>query len=75
MQWPVFEWLSYITPFTYMIHVQSAIAYGIATGTNIFANTIYILENMAILVVFAVAFYALGLFMSSHREREIYYGT
>jgi hypothetical protein len=58
-----------------MIHIQSAITYGIATGTNVFANSIYILENMAILVIFAAAFYTLGLFMSARREREIYYGT
>jgi putative membrane protein len=58
-----------------MIHIQSAIAYGIATGSNVLANSLYILENMAILLIFAVGFYTLGLFMSRHRERELYYGT
>jgi hypothetical protein len=35
MQFGLFECLSYILPFTYAIHAQGDIIYGIGSGTNL----------------------------------------
>jgi putative membrane protein len=75
MQFPFFNYISYILPFTYMIHGQGAIVYGIATNTHVLQNSLFILQNIGILLIFPVIFYPIGLFMSHRRERELYYGT
>jgi putative membrane protein len=75
MQFPFFHYVSYLLPFTYMMHIQGAIAYGIGTGTHVFANSMYILQNIGILLIYPAIFIPLGLFFSRFRERELYYGT
>jgi putative membrane protein len=75
MQFPFFHYVSYILPFTYMIHAQGAIVYGIGTNTHVFANALYVLQNVGILLIYVIIFGVLGLFMSRRRERELYYGT
>jgi hypothetical protein len=62
-------------PFTYAIHAQGAIIFGIGGGVNILANTLYILQMAGALCLFAAFFIVLGLIMSRRRQREILYGT
>jgi putative membrane protein len=75
MQFGFFQVISHIMPFTYAIHAQGAIIFGIGGGVNILANTLYILQMAAILCIFAALFVTLGLAMSKRRQRELLYGT
>jgi hypothetical protein len=75
MQLPFFNWVSMFLPFTYMMHIQGAIIYGISTGTHVMFNSLYILQNVATLLIYPAIFIPLGLFMSKYRERELYYGS
>jgi putative membrane protein len=75
MQFGFFQVISYIMPFTYAIHAQGAIIFGIGGGVNILANNLYILQMAGILCIFAVVFVALGLVVSKRRQRELLYGT
>jgi hypothetical protein len=58
-----------------MMHAQDAIIYGISTGSHVFENSMVVLQDVGILLIFVVLFGTLGLFMSRRRERELYYGT
>jgi putative membrane protein len=73
MQFPIVQFLSYLTPFHYMIQIQGAIIYGV-TG-NVAGTTLYVFENIGILLIFAGLFLTLGLWQAHKREREIFYGT
>jgi hypothetical protein len=75
MQFQAFNWISIFLPFTYMMHIQGAIVYGISTGTHVMFNVVYILQNIATLLIYPAVFIPLGLFMSKYRERELYYGS
>ncbi|MDR1234973.1 MAG: hypothetical protein LBJ97_02695 [Mycoplasmataceae bacterium] len=74
-QFEIFNVISNILPFTYMMHAQDAIIYGISTGAHVFENSMVVLENVGILLIYLVLFNALGTFMSYRRERELLYGT
>jgi hypothetical protein len=58
-----------------MMHAQDAIIYGISTGAHVFENSMVVLENVGILLIYLVLFNALGTFMSYRRERELLFGT
>jgi putative membrane protein len=72
---PLFMVLSYIMPFTYLIHAQGAIIYGLSAGVNIFSNWMMVLQSCGILLIFPIVFFLWGLFISRRREREIFYGS
>jgi hypothetical protein len=62
-------------PFTYAIHAQGAIIFGIGGGVNILVNSLYVLQMAGVLCIFAALFVTLGLVMSKRRQRELLYGT
>jgi putative membrane protein len=70
-----FHAISYILPFTYVIHGQSAIIYGIGTGTNAIENCLYVLKMCGVMLIFAAVFLTLGLCTCGYRLKEINYGT
>lgn len=75
MQFKFFHYLSYILPFTWMNHAQGTILFGLFNSANYVGNILQIFKCVGILCIFAIGFYLLGLFMSRHRTREIYYGS
>jgi putative membrane protein len=75
MQFGFFQVISHIMPFTYAIHAQGAIIFGIGGGVNILANSLYILQMVGILCIFAAVFVTIGLIMGKRRQRELLYGT
>jgi hypothetical protein len=62
-------------PFTYAIHAQGDIIYGIGSGTNLGYAWGYLFQCLGILIIFALVFYAWGLFVAQRRHRELLYGT
>jgi putative membrane protein len=75
MQFPIFQYISHIVPFNYLIHAEGAIIFNIASGTNVYENSMIVLKNVGILSIYLVGFFVLGMFMSKRRNREINYGT
>lgn len=75
IQFPLFHWLSYIMPFSYMMHAQGALIFNIAVGTNLLSQSFYILQCVGILLIYPAVFATLGCFNARRREREIYYGS
>jgi putative membrane protein len=75
MQFPFFQVISHVLPFTYVIHGQGAIIYGIGSGTNLMQNSLYVLQMCGILLIFALVFTLLGVFNAKFRTREILYGS
>jgi putative membrane protein len=61
MQFEFFRYISYIMPFTYAIHAQGAIIYGIGSGVNILDNSLYILSMCGVLLIYVVVFGLNGL--------------
>ncbi|AHI53675.1 hypothetical protein SSABA_v1c02630 [Spiroplasma sabaudiense Ar-1343] len=75
MQHSFFQVLSYIAPYTYSIHGQGAIIYGLSiNGQNLIDNLI-ILQNLAVLLLFAMVFGIIGVFSAKNRCREMLYST
>lgn len=75
MQAGIFNVLSYIAPYTYSMHGQGVIIYSIAINGANLADTLYILQQLGILVIWAVVFMIIGLLASILRNRDMYYGT
>ncbi|MBE4704308.1 hypothetical protein [Spiroplasma platyhelix] len=75
MQAGIFDVLSYIAPYTYSMHGQGVIIYSIAINGANLADTLYILQQLGILIIWTVGFLIIGLLASILRNREIYYGT
>jgi putative membrane protein len=75
IQFPLFNWLSYIMPFTYMMHAQGALIFNVAVGANALSASLYILQCVGILLIYPLIFYSLGLYNARRRSREIYYGS
>lgn len=75
MQAPIFNILSYITPYTYSIHGQGVIIYSIAVNGSNVTDALYILQQFGILIIWAVVFLAIGCLASYRRNRDILYGT
>lgn len=74
-QFPFFNIISNILPFTYMMHAQDAIIYGISTGVHVYQNSLVVLQSIGILLIYVIVFHGLGTFMAYRRERELYYGS
>jgi putative membrane protein len=74
MQFDFFRIISYVMPFTYAIHAQGAIVYGISSGVNLLSNSLYVLEKVGILLIYGLVFGLNGLYQAKHREREMLYG-
>lgn len=75
MQAGIFNILSYIAPYTYSIHGQGFIIYSIAVNGANAGDTLYLMQQFGILIIFGVVFTILGLLTSVLRTREMYYGT
>ncbi len=75
MQAPIFNVLSYITPYTYSIHGQGAIIYSIAVSGVNRADSLYIMEQFGFLVIWIVLFLGFGVLASYRRNRDMLYGT
>lgn len=75
IQFPLFHWLSYIMPFSYMMHAQGALIFNIAVNTNVLSQSLYILQCVGILLIYPIIFFIIGCFNAKRREREIYYGS
>ncbi|AXK51408.1 ABC transporter permease [Spiroplasma alleghenense] len=75
MQAKFFEVLSYIAPYTYSIHGQGAIIYGLAAGGQNLADNLIILANFGYLLIFGVIFALLGIYSARQRHREMMFST
>jgi hypothetical protein len=75
MQFDFFKVISYIMPFTYAIHAQGAIIFGIGSGADIAFYSLYVLKMVGILCIYLAVFLSLGMIMSKRRQRELLYGT
>lgn len=75
IQFPLFHWLSYIMPFSYMMHAQGALIFNVAVGVNTLSASLYILQCVGILMIYPILFFGLGCLNARRREREIYYGS
>jgi hypothetical protein len=75
MESPFFNFISYLVPFTYVIHAQGTIIYGIAANVNVASNSLYVLQMFGILLIYPIIFSLLGYFVSKRREREMNYGS
>lgn len=75
MQAGIFNVLSYIAPYTYSIHGQGFIIYSIAVNGANLGDTLYLMQQLGILVIWGVVFITIGLLASILRTREMYYGT
>lgn len=75
MQAGIFNFLSYFAPYTYSMHGQGVIIYSIAVNGVNWADTLYILQQTGILLIWSVIFITIGLLGSVLRNREINYGT
>lgn len=75
MQAGIFNVLSYIAPYTYSIHGQGFIIYSIAVNGANLSDTLYLMQQLGILVIWGIVFITIGLLASVLRTREMYYGT
>ncbi|WP_338971663.1 ABC transporter permease [Spiroplasma endosymbiont of Panorpa germanica] len=75
MQSGFFEVLSYIAPYTYSIHGQGAIIYGIAVSGQNLTDNLIILANFGYLLIFGLLFTILGIFSARQRHREMMFST
>lgn len=75
MQFPFFQVLSYIAPFTYQIRNIGAIVYGIGVqGSNIIDN-MFILQNIGISLIYLLISILLAFIGSMKLTKMQYYGT
>ncbi|AHI53335.1 ABC transporter permease [Spiroplasma culicicola] len=75
MQFDFFYGASFITIFTYAIHAMGSIIYGIGSlGFNT-ADSLYILQQAGILLIFIGVFITIALFVARKRMKEMYFGT
>lgn len=75
MQAPIFNFLSYLAPYTYSMHGQGVIIYSIAVNGASITDTLYVFQQFGILLVWAVGFLIIGLLCSLLRNRDMLYGT
>jgi hypothetical protein len=71
MQYGFFHGVSYITEFTYSLHLMGIVIY----GGNYSGDWIYAIQQVGILIAFIAVFMAFGFGMSILRNREMHFGT
>ncbi|QHX36500.1 hypothetical protein [Spiroplasma sp. BIUS-1] len=75
MQFDFFNAISYLSEFRYSIHAIGSIVYGIGEyGFNSY-DSLYILQEAGYLAIFGVIMFALGLYSSSKRNKQIRFGS
>ncbi|ASZ09371.1 hypothetical protein CK556_03385 [Mesoplasma chauliocola] len=75
MQFEFFHKLSFVAEFTYILHGLGSIVYGVGENGFNSADTLYIIQQAGILLIFALFFVLIGLFGAKHRNREIRFGS
>ncbi len=75
MQAPIFQWLSYIAPFTYSIKNIGAIVYGIGVVGNNWQDISFILGNIGISLIYAVIGLVIGMFGCMRLTKMQFYGS
>lgn len=71
MEFGFFNVVSYVCEFTYSLHGMGAIVY----GQNNLENSLYILKQFGIMLIFIIFFITLGLLIANNRNKEMYYGS
>lgn len=75
MQFGFFKVLSYIAPFTYTIKNLGAIVYGVAISGANTMDTMFIMQNIGITLIFLLISIFLGLFAAFKLTKQQFYGT
>jgi ABC-type multidrug transport system permease subunit len=75
MQMQFFNILSYIMPFTYLIHAQGAIIFGIGANFDLVNSFLYLLEMLGITLIYVVVFFLIGIYSTKKIKRKYMYGS
>ncbi|AVN65325.1 hypothetical protein CG002_03105 [Mesoplasma florum] len=75
MQFEFFHKISFVAEFTYVLHGLGSIIYGVGENGFNSTDTLYIMQQAGILLIFAVFFVTLGLIGARNRNREIRFGS
>ncbi len=75
MQFKTFEVLSYIAPFTYCIHNQGLIIYGVAVNGSNSLDNLQILKNCGIQLIYLSIGYLLSIYEGLNLQKITFFGS